>query len=130
MIYLYILALVMKYWGVTREIDWLNIIGMNLSQLAYFFFVFRGLPLFVPHQPPFPTEKWLAGPDPHLVFVMPVFRMLPLWPASSTCLRTIEKKITRVSVQGAEPCLKICCQDGRTDLFPDYCLADSCHCRL
>ena len=43
MIYLYILALVMKYWGVTRDIAWLNIIGMNLNQIAFFFICIQGI---------------------------------------------------------------------------------------
>ena len=37
----------MKYWGVTREIDWLNIIGMNLSQLTYFFLCVQGIALIL-----------------------------------------------------------------------------------
>lgn len=42
-IYLYILALAMKYWGATRSIDWLMIIGVNLNQMAFFFVCIQGL---------------------------------------------------------------------------------------
>lgn len=35
----------MKYWGVTRDITWLNIIGMNLNQIAFSSSASRGLPL-------------------------------------------------------------------------------------
>lgn len=43
MVYLYVLALVMKYWGTTRQIDWLNLIGLNLSQMAFFFISIQGI---------------------------------------------------------------------------------------
>ena len=43
MIYLYILAIVMKYWGTTRDIQWLNIIGINLNQMAFFFICIQGI---------------------------------------------------------------------------------------
>lgn len=33
----------MKYWGVTRDIAWLNIIGMNLNQIAFFFICIQGI---------------------------------------------------------------------------------------
>lgn len=33
----------MKYWGVTRDITWLNIIGMNLNQIAFFFICIQGI---------------------------------------------------------------------------------------
>ncbi len=74
MIYLYILALVMKYWGVTREIDWLNIIGMNLSQLAYFFLCVQGIALILYLiNRRFQLRNGLQALILILFFVMPVF---------------------------------------------------------
>lgn len=74
MIYLYILALVMKYWGVTREIDWLNIIGMNLSQLAYFFLCVQGIALILYLiSRRFHLGNGLQALILILFFVMPVF---------------------------------------------------------
>ena len=74
MIYLYILALVMKYWGVTREIDWLNIIGMNLSQLAYFFLCVQGIALILYLiSRRFQLRNGLQALILILFFVMPVF---------------------------------------------------------
>lgn len=43
MVYLYILAMVMKYWGTSRHIDWLNILAVNADQLASFFICIEGL---------------------------------------------------------------------------------------
>lgn len=45
MIYLYILAIVANYWGTTRDIEWLNIIGLNLYQMAFFFICVEGIAL-------------------------------------------------------------------------------------
>jgi uncharacterized protein YybS (DUF2232 family) len=33
----------MKYWGTTRDIQWLNIIGINLNQMAFFFICIQGI---------------------------------------------------------------------------------------
>lgn len=43
MIYLYVLGMVMKYWGATRHMDWLTSIGINFYGLAYYFICFGGL---------------------------------------------------------------------------------------
>lgn len=43
MIYLYVLGMVMKYWGTTRQIDWLVGLGLNLYGIGYFFITFAGL---------------------------------------------------------------------------------------
>lgn len=43
MVYLYVLAMVMKYWGTTRHLDWLNIVGLNVEQIAYFFIIIEGI---------------------------------------------------------------------------------------
>ena len=43
MLYLYVLAMVMKYWGMTRNIDGLNIVGLNLEQLSLFFISIQGI---------------------------------------------------------------------------------------
>lgn len=43
MLYLYILATVMKYWGSTRDIGWLDVLGVNLGQLAIFFICIQGI---------------------------------------------------------------------------------------
>lgn len=74
MIYLYILALVMKYWGSTRNIDWLNIIGMNLSQLSYFFLCIQGIALilYLIHRR-FHLKNGLQALIIILFFAMPVF---------------------------------------------------------
>lgn len=33
----------MKYWGTTRHLDWLNIVGLNVEQIAYFFIIIEGI---------------------------------------------------------------------------------------
>jgi len=43
MLYLYVLAVVMKYWGTTRDIYWLNIVGLNLEELSVFFISIQGI---------------------------------------------------------------------------------------
>lgn len=43
MIYLYVLGMVMKYWGTTRNIDGLTSIGLNFYMIAYFFICAAGL---------------------------------------------------------------------------------------
>ncbi len=43
MVYVYILAMVAKYWGTTREIDALMVVGLNLEQLATFAIVVQGI---------------------------------------------------------------------------------------
>jgi len=43
MVYLYVLAMVMKYWGASRQIVWLNMMSVNLEQLASFFICIQGL---------------------------------------------------------------------------------------
>jgi uncharacterized protein YybS (DUF2232 family) len=43
MLYLYVLAMVMKYWGTTRDIDWLSVVGLNLEQLSMFFIFIQGV---------------------------------------------------------------------------------------
>lgn len=43
MVYLYVLAMVMKYWGTTRDLHWLNIAGLNVEQVAYFFIIIEGI---------------------------------------------------------------------------------------
>lgn len=43
MIYLYILALVMKYWGHAWDLDWLSSLGLNLYGMAVFFISIQGL---------------------------------------------------------------------------------------
>lgn len=43
MVYLYILAMVMKYWRTSRHIDWLNMMAVNADQLASFFICIEGL---------------------------------------------------------------------------------------
>ena len=73
-IYLYILALVMKYWGTTRSIEWLNIIGMNLNQMAFFFICIQGLAfLFYFLDRRFHISTGLQAVIIALFFVMPVF---------------------------------------------------------
>lgn len=73
-IYLYILALVMKYWGTTRSIEWLNIIGMNLNQMAFFFICIQGLAfLFYFLDCRFHISTGLQAVIIALFFVMPVF---------------------------------------------------------
>ena len=73
-IYLYILALVMKYWGTTRSIEWLNIIGMNLNKMAFFFICIQGLAfLFYFLDRRFHISTGLQAVIIALFFVMPVF---------------------------------------------------------
>lgn len=43
MVYVYILSIVAKYWGTTREIDALMVVGLNLEQLATFAIVIQGI---------------------------------------------------------------------------------------
>lgn len=43
MIYLYILALVIKYWGNAWNLDWLSSIGLNVYGMAVFFICIQGL---------------------------------------------------------------------------------------
>ena len=43
MLYLYVLAKVMNYWGASRDIGWLNILGMNVEQFAVFFISIQGI---------------------------------------------------------------------------------------
>jgi len=43
MLYFYVLAMVLKYWGMTRKIDWLTIVGLNLEQLSVFFIAIQGI---------------------------------------------------------------------------------------
>lgn len=43
MLYFYVLAMVVKYWGITRGIDWLTIAGLNLEQLSVFFIAVQGI---------------------------------------------------------------------------------------
>ncbi len=73
-IYLYVLALVMKYWGTTRDIEWLTIIGINLNQMAFFFICIQGLAfLFYFLDRRFHISTGLQGLLIVLFFVMPVF---------------------------------------------------------
>lgn len=43
MLYLYVLAQVMEYWGTSRSIDVLNIAGMNVEALSGFFICIQGV---------------------------------------------------------------------------------------
>lgn len=43
MLYLYVLAIVVKYWGTSRGIDGLSVIGLNLEQLSVFFICIQGI---------------------------------------------------------------------------------------
>lgn len=77
MIYLYVLALVMKYWGTTRDIDWLTIIGININQVAFFFICIQGLAcLFFFLDRRFHISTGLQALVVILFFVMPVFSYL------------------------------------------------------
>ena len=73
-IYLYVLALVMKYWGTTRDIEWLSIAGVNLNQVAFFFICIQGLAfLFYFLDRRFHISTGLQVLIIILFFVMPVF---------------------------------------------------------
>ena len=49
MLYLYVLAMVCKYWGSTRDIALLNIAGLNLEALTVFFISIQGV-AFMPRK--------------------------------------------------------------------------------
>lgn len=77
MIYLYILAIVMKYWGTTRDIQWLNIIGINLNQMAFFFICIQGIAFafyFLDHR--FKIGTGVQALLLVMFFVLPVFSYL------------------------------------------------------
>ena len=77
MIYLYVLALVMKYWGTTRDIEWLTIIGLNVNQLAFFFICIQGLAcLFFFLDRRFHVSTGIQIFVVLMFFVMPVFSYL------------------------------------------------------
>lgn len=72
MIYLYILALVMKYWGTTRDIEWLSSIGINLNQIAFFFIAIQGLAfLFYFLHKRFKIGTWIQGICIAMFFLIP-----------------------------------------------------------
>lgn len=74
MIYLYILALVMKYWGMTRDISWLNILGINLNQIAFFFICIQGIAfVFYLINNRFHLKNGIQALILLLFFIMPVF---------------------------------------------------------
>lgn len=74
MIYLYVLALVMKYWGTTRDISWLNILGMNLNQIAFFFICIQGIAfIFYLLSNRFHLKSGIQALIIVLFFIMPMF---------------------------------------------------------
>lgn len=76
-IYLYVLALVIKYWGATRDIDWLTIIGVNLNQVAFFFICIQGLAfVFYLLDRRFHISTGVQILIVILFFVMPIFSYL------------------------------------------------------
>ena len=92
-IYLYILALVMKYWGTTRSIEWLNIIGLNLNQMAFFFICIQGLAFlcyFLDRR--FHISTGLQAVIIALFFVMPVFSYAAFIMGLIDMLANIRKK--------------------------------------
>lgn len=92
-IYLYILALVMKYWGTTRSIEWLNIIGLNLNQMAFFFICIQGLAfLFYFLDRRFHISTGLQAIIIALFFVMPVFSYAAFIMGLIDMLANIRKK--------------------------------------
>lgn len=92
-IYLYILALVMKYWGTTRSIEWLNIIGLNLNQMAFFFICIQGLAfLFYFLDRRFHISTGLQAVIIALFFVMPVFSYAAFIMGLIDMLANIRKK--------------------------------------
>ena len=107
----------MKYWGVTRDITWLNIIGMNLNQIAFFFICIQGIAfVFYLLSSRFRLGNGLQALILISFFVMPVFSYAAFLAGIFDMPRIIEKKVVRFSTQGAEPCLKRCCQGGRKNL--------------
>lgn len=92
-IYLYILALVMKYWGTTRSIEWLNIIGLNLNQMAFFFICIQGLAfVFYFLDRRFHISTGLQAVIIALFFVMPVFSYAAFIMGLIDMLANIRKK--------------------------------------
>jgi uncharacterized protein YybS (DUF2232 family) len=74
MIYLYILAIVMNYWGTSRDIEWLYIIGLNLYQMAFFFICIEGIALlFYLINRRFHMRNGLQALFLISFFIMPVF---------------------------------------------------------
>ncbi|WP_101912422.1 DUF2232 domain-containing protein [Megasphaera vaginalis (ex Bordigoni et al. 2020)] len=47
MVYLYVLAQVMRYWGSTRSVEWLNLTGVGLSLVSFFFISIEGIAFFL-----------------------------------------------------------------------------------
>ena len=100
----------MKYWGVTRDITWLNIIGMNLNQIAFFFICIQGIAfVFYLLSSRFRLGNGLQALILISFFVMPVF-------SYAAFLAGIFDMLTVKAV-------------GRTFL-PDYRLAAYHHCRI
>lgn len=92
-IYLYILALVMKYWGTTRSIEWLNIIGLNSNQMAFFFICIQGLAfLFYFLDRRFHISTGLQALIIVLFFVMPIFSYAAFVMGLIDMLANIRKK--------------------------------------
>ncbi len=93
MIYLYVLALVMKYWGATRDIEWLTVIGININQVAFFFICIQGLAFFFF----FLDRRFHIGTGLQaliivLFFVLPVFSYLAFAAGLADMLLNYRKK--------------------------------------
>lgn len=95
MIYLYILAIVMNYWGTSRDLQWLYIMGINLYQMAFFFISIEGLALlFYLLDRRFHIGNGLQALIIISFFVMPVFTYAAFMAGLFDMLTNYRKKRT------------------------------------
>lgn len=80
MIYLYILALVSKYWGNAWDLDWLSSLALNVYGMAVFFICIQGLAFIfaILHQR-FAVRTSIQVLIGVLVFIVPGVSMLPFF---------------------------------------------------
>ncbi len=77
MVYLYVLALVMKYWGVSRSIDWLSMIAVNVDHFSAFFITLQGVAfiLYLLHRRT-PLRSATQAMLIVITLVIPIFQMV------------------------------------------------------